>query len=163
MTARERFLRIMRYEPVDRLPVLALEPFEKGLIERWRKEGLPPDRTPQEFLGMDEILFVPITFYPLPPFEPRILSEDKDYYVEISFMDALALRHRYGHDLRLGGNIPKEALIAGPEAIDRAIERLMPMIAEGGLLPALDDMVPLEVPFAHYRHLIERLQSTRFN
>ena len=28
VTPRERFLAIMRYEPVERLPVLALEPFE---------------------------------------------------------------------------------------------------------------------------------------
>ena len=41
MTNRDRFLSIMRYEPVDRLPVMALEPFEKTAIERWHTEGLP--------------------------------------------------------------------------------------------------------------------------
>ena len=35
MNNRGRFLRIMNYEPVDSLPVLAVEPFETTAIERW--------------------------------------------------------------------------------------------------------------------------------
>jgi len=52
-------------------------------------------------------------------------------------------------------------LIAGPDSIDKNIERLMPIIAEGGFLPALDDMPPPEVPFAHYCHLIDRLLNIK--
>jgi hypothetical protein len=63
----------------------------------------------------------------------------------------------------LGGNIAKEAVLQGPRAIDREIERLTPLIREGGFLPALDDMPPAECPFAHYRHLIERLQAIRLD
>jgi uroporphyrinogen decarboxylase len=74
-------------------------------------------------------------------------------------MDAPALRRRFGPELRLGGNIAKEAVIAGPAAIDREIERLRPLIAAGGFLPALDDMASPDMPWAHYRYLIERLQS----
>jgi uroporphyrinogen decarboxylase len=61
--------------------------------------------------------------------------------------------------LRLGGNISKEALIAGPAAIDREIARLMPLVRDGGFVPALDDMVPLEVPLTHYRYLIEAIRA----
>ena len=74
-------------------------------------------------------------------------------------MDAAELRRRYGKKLLLGGNITKQALIEGPEAIDREIERLMPMIRGGGFIPALDDMVPREVPFCNYKHLIDKLKS----
>ena len=35
-----------------------------------------------------------------------------------------ALRERFGPELLLGGNIPKEAVIEGPDAIDAEIERL---------------------------------------
>ena len=63
--------------------------------------------------------------------------------------------------LRLAGNIAKEAVIAGPEAIDREISRLTPLIAEGGFLPALDDMASPDMPFTHYCYLIERLQAIR--
>jgi uroporphyrinogen decarboxylase len=79
----------------------------------------------------------------------------------VAGMDAPGLRRRFGRDLRLGGNIAKEAVIAGPAAIDRELERLLPLIHAGGFLPALDDMASPDMPFAHYRYLIERLQGIR--
>jgi len=354
MLARERFRALMRYEPVDRLPVLALEPFEQVAIARWRGEGLPDGADPVAFLGMSRLVQVPLAWGPIPAFEHKVISEDDDYVVEVSNMggtvrrrkdnpsmfyghldhpvvtredwqeykqrfrssspgrlpedwqatvaprlnasvdpvgicffpffcrlgfysmgmerfltafyddpelmhdmfshwsrfviemirpilgtvkldyvmfaedlagkngplispaiyekfwypyqdpivdmlrahdvpvicqwsagqfenllpgmmahgfnctwpleamadtDALALRRRFGRRLLMGGNISKEAVIAGPEAIDREIERLMPLIREGGFLPALDDMASPDMPFAHYRYMVERLQS----
>ena len=354
MNGRERFVRYMNYEPVDRPPVLVLEPYEVPALERWRGEGLPEDQSPQRFLGLDEFCYVPLSFYPVPEFPIRRLDEDEEYVVETDWMnttvrrrkeaptmyyghidhpvksradweeyrrhfeadwavrglseeavralnesdrpvylplypfffrlgfyalgmerfltafyddpslihemfsdwtdfvcgllrpalsrvkvdiamfaedlafktsthispgvyeefwypyqdrvvallkefevpfvglwtagninplvegllehginctwplecqavgmDPFELRRRYGRSLRLGGGIAKEALIAGPEAIDREIDRLMPLIREGGFLPSLDDMVPPEVPFWHYRHLAERLLAIR--
>jgi len=76
-------------------------------------------------------------------------------------MDGPGLRQRFGRDLRLGGGIAKEAVIAGPATIDRELERLAPLVRAGGFLPALDDMASPDMPFAHYRHLIERLQAMR--
>jgi uroporphyrinogen decarboxylase len=73
--------------------------------------------------------------------------------------DATALRQRFGRELLMGGNIPKEAVIAGPQAIDDEIERLTPLIQQGGFLPALDDMASPDMAFSHYQHLIRRLQS----
>ena len=353
-TNRERFRRLMNYEPVDRLPVMAVEPYEVEAIERWRQEGLPETADPVDFLGMSRLVEIPLSFHPIPAFEPVRVAEDDVYYVEQSDMGALvkrrkdhptlfyghidhpiktradweryklrfqasspgrlpagwqaagvprlrespdpvcltlfpyffrfgfyamgmerfltafheepdlmhdifayigefvtdsvravldvcvpdvvrfsedlagkngplispkiycefwfpyqdplirllqargvpvicqwsagqferllpdmlehgfnctwpleantgmdapALRARFGRGLRLAGNIPKEAVIAGPEAIDRAITRLMPLIAEGGFLPALDDMASPDMPFAHYRYMIEKLQA----
>ena len=344
----------MRYEPVDRPPVLALEPFEQTAIERWRREGLPATVHPVEFLGMSELVYVPLRWGPIPAFEPKVISEDDQYVVEVSNMGAAirrrkdnpsmfyghvdhpvktrddwqeyrqrfqasspgrlpddwreaviprlnasrdpvgicffpfffrlgfysmgmerfltafydepelmhdvfshwsrfaiemirpalgavkldfaifaedlagkngplvspsiydefwrpyqdpivdmlrdhdvpvicqwsagefeallpgmmdhgfnctwpleamagmaapALRERFGRRLLMGGNIPKEAVISGPESIDREIERLMPLIRGGGFLPALDDMASPDMPFSHYRYMIERLQS----
>jgi hypothetical protein len=357
MTPRERFRRLFRYEPVDRLPVLALEPYETSAIERWRREGLPQDVNPVDYLGMSRLVHLPVAWAgPVPSFEERIIAEDAvsvttttwmgatvrsmkenpslfyghldhpvktrgdwDAYrqrldpasperlpadwesavvprlnaapdpvgiclfpcffrfcfyamgmerfltafyedpdlmhqvfadlsalmcgmlrrvlgrVQVDYalfaedlagknapmvspqlyaqfwhphqdpilallrehgvplicqwtagqhevllpdmlghgfnctwplevaagMDALALRRRFGRDLRLGGNIPKEAVIAGPAAIDRELERLLPLIRAGGFLPALDDMASPDMPFAHYRYLIEQLQAIR--
>ena len=50
MTPRERMRAVIRREPVDRLPVLALEPFEATAIERWHCEGLPSGTDPVDFL-----------------------------------------------------------------------------------------------------------------
>ena len=356
---RERFLRIMRYEPVDQLPVMALEPFEQSAVAQWHKSGLPPEETPIEFLKMAQLVHTGgVGIHPVPAFEEKILAEDSEYLVattamgttvkrskaapstlyghiahpiktrrdwerykerldpdaperladiltpanirqlnaseepvgvclfpfffrfgfytmgmerfltlfyddpallqemfahasrvilaalphilkvvNIDFalfaedlagkngplispkiyeefwypwqdpiirmlrdagvpvicqwsagqfeellpsmlehgfnctwplermagMDALELRKRHGRRLLLGGNIAKEAVIAGPAAIDREIERLMPLIRSGGFLPAMDDMPPMECPFSHYRYLIEKLQSIRLD
>ena len=344
----------MRHEPVDRLPVLAVEPYEQTAIERWRGEGLPADVHPVDFLGMSRLVQVQLAWGPIPAFEPKVLSEDDDYVVEVANMggtvrrrkenpsmfyghmdhpvvtghdweeykqrfradspgrlpadwqttvaprlnasvdpvgicffpffcrlgfysmgmerfltafhddpdlmhdifshwgryvlemigpvlgavqldyvmfaedlagkngplvspaiyeefwypyqdpivdllrahdvpvicqwsagqfenllpgmlahglnctwplevmagkDAPALRRRFGRDLLLGGNIAKEAVIAGPAAIDAEIERLLPLIRAGGFVPALDDMASPDMPFAHYRYMIERLQA----
>ena len=357
MTDRERFARVMRYEPVDRLPVLALEPYEEDAVRRWRGEGLPADRTPEAALGMSRLVHIPLNWGPIPAFEAETVCEDAESVVErtgmgalvrrlkshpsmfyghidhpvktradweaykqrfrpdspgriphdwagmvvprlnacehpvgvclfpfffrlgfyamgmerflsafyeepelmhgmfahwsdlvirvlrrafeeeirldyalvaddlagkngplispgiyeefwypyqdpviallrehgvpvicqwsagrfqellpgmvahgftctwplevMAGMDAGRLRSRFGRHLRLGGNIPKEAVIAGPDAIDREIERLMPLIREGGFVPALDDMASPDMPYAHYQHLIRRLQDIR--
>jgi uroporphyrinogen decarboxylase len=353
---RELFCRLMNYEPLDRLPVLAVEPYEPEAIRRWHGEGLPAGADPVDFLGMSRLVEIPLSFHPIPAFEPLRVAEDELYYVEqsdmgalirrskdnpsmfyghidhpiktradweryklrfraaspgrlpadwltaslprlrsspdpvcltifpffmrfgfysmgmerflagfyeeselmhevfdyvgkfvtasvrtvldvcvpdvvrftedlagkngplvspriyhefwhpyqdplihllqergvplicqwsagqfdrllpdmlahgfnctwplevMAGMDAARLRARFGRQLRLAGNIAKEAVIAGPAAIDQEIERLMPLICEGGFLPALDDMASPDMPWAHYRHLIERLQAIR--
>ena len=40
MTNRQRFQALMSYAPVDRIPVLVMEPWEDDTLARWRKEGL---------------------------------------------------------------------------------------------------------------------------
>jgi uroporphyrinogen decarboxylase len=355
MNHRERFLRLMNYEPVDRLLVLAVEPYEVEAIQRWQQEGLPAGVDPVAFLGMARLAPISLSFGPLPPFPPEVVCEDDIYIVErsdmgalvrrrkdhptmfyghidhpiktrgdwevyklrfdaaspgrlpgdptawlprlrnspdpvslnlfpfffrfgfysmgmerflsafheepdlihdifghqsefvmanlrrlltqlvpdvvlftedlagkngplispriyrefwrpyqdpvirlleehgvrlicqwtagqferlipdmledgfnctwplevMAGMDALKLRARFGRPLRMAGNIAKEAVIAGPAEIDRAIERLMPLVAGGGFLPALDDMASPDMPFSHYRYMIERLQAIR--
>lgn len=66
---------------------------------------------------------------------------------------------KYGKDLRMSGGIPKSCLPLGPDAIDREIEKLMPLIEQGGFIPALDDMVSPEVSLDNYRHFINRIKS----
>jgi uroporphyrinogen decarboxylase len=356
VNAREQFRRIMAYEPVDQLPVLALEPYEETALARWRTEGLPKDARPEDFLGMSRLVHIPVSFGPIPGFEQKVISEDGEYEVVTSFMgatirrrkdnpsmfyghidhpvktrgdweqykqrfnasspgrirkdwasevvprlnasenpvglcifpfffrhsfysmgmerflsafyeepdlmhdifsymgrfvmetiqpvletvkldyalmaedlsgkngpmispriyeefwypyqdpivrmlrehgvplicqwtagqfevllpgmlehgfncawpmevmagmDAPALRKRFGRELRMGGNIAKEAVIAGPEAIDQEVQRLLPLIREGGFIPALDDMASPDMPFSHYRYMIEKLQGIR--
>ena len=74
-------------------------------------------------------------------------------------MDPVMLRKRFGRELRLGGGIAKEALIAGPDAIDREIERLMPVIRDGGFIPAVDDCPPPEVPLKTFAYYVEALRK----
>jgi uroporphyrinogen decarboxylase len=76
----------------------------------------------------------------------------------VAGMDPAMLRKRFGRELRLAGGISKEALIEGPSAIDAEITRLMPLIRDGGFIPAVDDMPPPEVSFAHFSYYVEALR-----
>jgi len=76
-------------------------------------------------------------------------------------MDPIKLRQKYGKNLTLIGGIAKEALIAGPDALDYETNRLAPLMAEGGYIPAIDDMVPPEVPFKHFVHYVESIQNIK--
>lgn len=103
MTARELFLSIMAYEPVDRVPVMALEPFGQYSIERWHSEGLPKDVPIQRHLNMDMIGFVPVTFRPIPGFdEITILYEDDEYVVQLDGMGTTVRRRKESPHLYVG-------------------------------------------------------------
>ncbi|MFO7612777.1 MAG: uroporphyrinogen decarboxylase family protein [Clostridia bacterium] len=76
-------------------------------------------------------------------------------------MDPIVLREKYGRDLRMGGGIPRSFLPLGPDAVDAEIERLMPLILDGGFIPAMDDMVSHEVSLESYSHYVNRLKSVK--
>jgi uroporphyrinogen decarboxylase len=73
--------------------------------------------------------------------------------VNADAMDYLALRQQFGRDLRLIGGIDLDALLGGPEAIRREIERAVPRLLEdGGYVPLADGRVRGNVPFEHYAY-----------
>jgi len=81
---------------------------------------------------------------------------------QYSNMDPIELRRKYGKGLRLLGGISKQTLTDGPEAIDRRLDDLMPLILEGGFIPAPDDMIPPEVPLKHVVYFVKKLREIRF-
>ena len=94
MTQRESFIKLMRCESADCLPVFALEPTERYTIENWRAQGLPAAVSPEEYLGMGSLHMLPVFFYPYPKFETKILDEDETYRVEIDPMGATVKRRK---------------------------------------------------------------------
>ena len=63
-------------------------------------------------------------------------------------------------DLRIRGGIDKRILAAGKEAIDREIDRIMPVMKKrGGYIPVCDHGVPEEVDFDDYMHYRKRMQE----
>ncbi|MGD0092516.1 MAG: hypothetical protein ABSE73_21585, partial [Planctomycetota bacterium] len=83
LTHRERFLRTLRYEPVDRRPVYLAGPWHDTLA-RWHKEGLPADVTDvHEYLrvkgsGYQITNITPVAgLYPL--FEQQVLREEGEF------------------------------------------------------------------------------------
>ena len=71
-------------------------------------------------------------------------------------VDPIAWRREFGRDLRMRGGINKYALVEGGAAIDRELERIKPLIDQGGFIPHLDHLVPPDVPYAHYCEYLEK-------
>src|SRR5690348_3944606 len=86
LTNRDRFLRVMEYRPVDRVPN-----WEVGVwgqtIDRWRAEGLETDDltwdwfTGEECFQFDAREYIPVSFGMIPSFEAEVLEEDDRYVV----------------------------------------------------------------------------------
>jgi uroporphyrinogen decarboxylase len=74
-------------------------------------------------------------------------------------MDVVALRKKYGRDLRMWGGVDKRPLAMGHDAIDRELERVKPLIDEGGYLPMLDHSATPDIPYENYRYFLERLRT----
>lgn len=75
-------------------------------------------------------------------------------------MDVLAVRRRYGRELRIIGGVDKRALAKGRAAIDAEVARLEPLIREGGYIPHTDHSCPPDISFANFCYYMERMRST---
>jgi len=87
MSPRERFLAVMEYQAVDRVPN-----YEAGVwtqtIDRWQKEGLDIYDlhwdwfTGEEHFAMDPREYIQVNFGMLPPFDEEILEENERYLIK---------------------------------------------------------------------------------
>lgn len=72
-------------------------------------------------------------------------------------MDVLRIRREYGRDLRLVGGLDKRSLSKGSAEIDAELERLRPLIEEGGYIPMTDHSIPPDISFENYRYYLKRI------
>ena len=70
-------------------------------------------------------------------------------------MDPVQLRRQFGKTLRMGSGFDKRLISQGPAAVRAELERLAPLIREGGFIPGVDHSVPAEVSWDNYRTYIE--------
>jgi uroporphyrinogen decarboxylase len=69
--------------------------------------------------------------------------------------DPLVLRERHGRDMLLMGGVNKRALAQGQAAIRAEIDRLRPLVADGGFVPHVDHRVPPDVSYQDYRYYLD--------
>jgi len=102
LTNRERFLRTMRGEPVDRAPFFPCFGPWPETLGRWRREGLPPDANYAEVVGFDGDLrhCLPLNAYlcPMPQYE--MLADEGDTAIIVD----RGIRQRVRKD---GGSMPE--------------------------------------------------------
>ncbi len=72
--------------------------------------------------------------------------------------DPIAYRRQYGKDLRLMGGFDKRILASTPEAIEREVYRLLPLVEEGGYIGFCDHRVPPDVPLENYIHYLKTVR-----
>jgi uroporphyrinogen decarboxylase len=70
-------------------------------------------------------------------------------------VDPLAWRRKYGKKLLLKGGINKEAIAAGGTEIAREMERIKPLLDQGGYVPHLDHLVPPNVSYGNFLAYLE--------
>ncbi len=79
--------------------------------------------------------------------------------VNIEAMDYRSIRREFGRDLRLIGGIDLDALRRGKAAIQREVmEKVPPLLAEGGYIPLADGRVREDVQFESYSYYRELLK-----
>ncbi len=123
LNSRERFLRLMRGQPVDRAPFFPCFGPWPETLERWHREGLSPDKSYMEAIGFDGDLRhrIPVEtwFNPMPPREVLVDEGETQIIVE------RGVKQRVRKD---GGSMP-EFLgypVESPEDWRRVIDWLDP-------------------------------------
>lgn len=86
------------------------------------------------------------------------------YPVEIGAFgaDPLALRRKFGKELRMIGGFDKRALELDRAAIDREIARRVPLMEEGGYIVLPDHHITPDTPLENYQYYLDRIRSLRF-
>jgi hypothetical protein len=74
-------------------------------------------------------------------------------------MDPVAIRKKFGRELRLWGGVDKRELAKDPAAIDAHLRSLQPLVADGGFIPTVDHLVPPDVSLANFEHYMRRKQQ----
>ena len=76
--------------------------------------------------------------------------------------DAMKFRKMYGKDLRVIGSFDKMALEKGHDAIEAEIQRLIPLMKEGGFIIMPDHLITPGVALDDYIWYLERIRELRF-
>ena len=71
-------------------------------------------------------------------------------------VDPFAWRKEFGLELRLRGAIGKQPLVEGGAAIDQELERIKPLLDQGGFIPHLDHLVPPDISYKNYCQYLEK-------
>mgnify|MGYP003590228175 CR=1 FL=1 len=71
--------------------------------------------------------------------------------------DINAFRKKFGKSMAYRGGVDKRAMARGGKTIELEIERLRPVIEDGGYIPSCDHGVPPDVSWPDYAHYVSCL------
>jgi uroporphyrinogen decarboxylase len=129
-----------------------LFPYYKQLVANVR--GRQIDRSRQLHVQVDTDGFAPAV---IPLYQEAIGMDAMSPFEVAAGCDVVEVGRRHAR-LTIAGGIDKRILAAGPEAIDRELERILPpLVARGGYHPTCDHGVPHDVSYASYLHYRRRV------
>jgi uroporphyrinogen-III decarboxylase len=76
--------------------------------------------------------------------------------------DGMAFRRKYGKELRIVGHFDKMTLEKSHDAVEVEIQRLIPLMKDGGFMMMPDHLITPGVALADYRWYLERVRKLRF-
>lgn len=65
-------------------------------------------------------------------------------------------REKYGHDLLLMGGVDKAKIAQGGDALVKELERLAPVVEDGGFVPFCDHYVPADVTYEQFLFYLDK-------
>jgi uroporphyrinogen decarboxylase len=76
---------------------------------------------------------------------------------QMSGMDPVRLRKKFGNDLVLAGGIDKMEIAKGRKAIERELHaKIPPMLESGGYIPHIDHSIPPEISYQDFLYYMEQ-------
>jgi uroporphyrinogen decarboxylase len=77
--------------------------------------------------------------------------------------DIVAFRRKFGHNMAFRGGVDKRAMAKGGVSIEEEIQRIRPVIDDGGYIPGCDHGVPSDVSWPDYVYYVKLLaQATEW-
>lgn len=71
--------------------------------------------------------------------------------------DIVAFRKKFGRQIAYRGGIDKRAIAAGGDVIQAELDRIAPVVEDGGFLPSCDHAVPSDISWPNYLDYTKRL------
>ena len=75
--------------------------------------------------------------------------------------DGMAYRKKYGHELRIIGHFDKMTLERGQDAVRAELQRLRPLMKDGGYWPMPDHLITPGVSLDTYRWYLDQMRAIR--
>jgi len=91
---------------------------------------------------------------------PQMLDVGMNIFLPVEVaagMDPVALRARFGKRLRMIGGVDKRIVARGKKAIAAEMERLWPVMREGGFIPKIDHSIPPDISYDNFRYYMDTL------
>lgn len=125
----------------------------KFLLPAWKKWGEAVDKVGVPLYGVDSDGFIE----ELIPLWIEAGVNVCDPIEVAAGNDIVRMRRNFGKDIAYVGGVDKRAMAKGGKVIEDEIERIKPVIDDGGYIPSCDHGVPSDVSWPDYCHYVKLL------